>query len=120
MPKHVMYFRMVRSFVSFFPSHHFTLSSTIALPPPITTNFNQRISMSSTTTTYLITGASRGLGLEYTRQLLTLDTSSKIIATARNPATATELNELSSKNEGRIKVIKLDVTDAEQVKVGSG
>lgn len=46
----------------------------------------------TTQTTTLITGANRGLGLEFTRQLK--QHNHRIIATARNPADATELQSL--------------------------
>nr|CRX79064.1 hypothetical protein ls5930a1_00091 [Leucosporidium scottii] len=66
-------------------------------------------------TSYLVTGASRGLGLEYTRQLLS---SPKInfVATARNPASATELQKIKASNEGRLMILEMDVTKDESVK----
>ncbi|XP_077066455.1 C-signal [Siphateles boraxobius] len=58
----------------------------------------------------LITGASRGLGLQMVRQLLaTPERPKKIIATARNPAAAEELQELAKSNPG-VHVLPLDVT----------
>lgn len=73
----------------------------------------------SPTTTYLITGASRGLGLEYTRQLLAHSSSIRVVATARNPGNANQLQEIAGRkeNEGRVHVIKLDVGDEKGVKV---
>jgi NAD(P)-dependent dehydrogenase (short-subunit alcohol dehydrogenase family) len=59
-------------------------------------------------TTVLITGANRGLGLEFVRQYA--DRGYKVIATARKPAKATVLNELAAKNP-KIIVEQLDVTD---------
>jgi NAD(P)-dependent dehydrogenase (short-subunit alcohol dehydrogenase family) len=58
--------------------------------------------------TVLITGANRGIGLEFVRQLSQRDWN--IIATARNPAAATDLQELA-KNNSRLVIEKLDVTD---------
>ena len=57
-------------------------------------------------------GANRGIGLEFVKQLCALGASkiSYIIATARNPAAATELNELAKQNEN-LTVLKLDVTN---------
>ncbi|GAA5894724.1 hypothetical protein JCM6882_006666 [Rhodosporidiobolus microsporus] len=66
--------------------------------------------------TYLITGASRGLGYAYTEALLASSPAIKIVATARNPGKATELNALAAKNEGRLLVVKLDVDSEESVK----
>ena len=55
--------------------------------------------------TVLITGANRGLGLEFARQYA-LD-GWKVLATCRDPNSATELNELS----GDVQVFPLEVTD---------
>ncbi len=56
----------------------------------------------------LITGANRGLGLEFARQYAAR--GAKIIATARSPKSADELNELAA-NNSNIVVEQLDVTD---------
>jgi len=56
----------------------------------------------------LVTGANRGLGLEFTRQYA--ERGAKIIATARKPEAADVLNALAADN-GNIVVEKLDVTD---------
>ena len=67
----------------------------------------------------LITGASRGLGLEVVRQLLknpkgTLPQSpSVVIATCRNPDNAPELQALAAEEHNRLYVKKLDVTNFE-------
>jgi len=58
--------------------------------------------------TVLVTGANRGIGLEFTRQYAAK--GYKVIATARKPAEATELNALA-KVDKDIVVEALDVTD---------
>ncbi|XP_006642530.2 C-signal-like [Lepisosteus oculatus] len=59
--------------------------------------------------TVLITGAGRGLGLQMVKQLVTGNHRPlKIIATAREPAAAKELKELSEKYKG-LHVVPLDV-----------
>jgi NAD(P)-dependent dehydrogenase (short-subunit alcohol dehydrogenase family) len=58
--------------------------------------------------TILITGSNRGIGLELVRQYSALDW--KIFATARDPASATELAALAGADPD-ITVEKLDVTD---------
>jgi len=57
--------------------------------------------------TVLITGANRGLGLEFAKQYAA--SGWKVIGTARKPAEATDLAELG------VRVMQLDVTDAESV-----
>jgi NAD(P)-dependent dehydrogenase (short-subunit alcohol dehydrogenase family) len=60
-------------------------------------------------TTVLITGASRGLGLEFTRQYAT--DGCDVIATCRHPAAATALAEVARAAGARTHVEQLDVTD---------
>ena len=59
--------------------------------------------------TYFITGANRGLGLEFARQLSTRKDDTRIIATAREPEKATDLARLVHD------VIPLDVADAKSI-----
>ncbi|KAI0639845.1 NAD-P-binding protein [Trametes polyzona] len=64
---------------------------------------------------WLITGASRGIGLELSKQLLAT-TSDIVIATCRTPATATALNALAESAKGRLHVVPLDITNDQSVK----
>ncbi len=57
----------------------------------------------------LITGANRGIGLEFTRQYA--ERGWRVIATARKPGEAAELNALAAKSGGRVVVEPLDVLD---------
>lgn len=57
----------------------------------------------------LVTGANRGLGLEFCRQLLAR--GDHVVATARRPAQAHELNRLVADHPGRLHVLPLDVAD---------
>ena len=61
-------------------------------------------------TRYLITGANRGLGLEFVRQLLARGDS--VVACCREPDTAKALRELVASADGRLTLQALDVTDA--------
>ncbi len=61
-------------------------------------------------TNYLITGANRGLGLEFVRQLLAR--GDNVIACCREPARATELASLAASSQGKVAVRALDVADA--------
>jgi NAD(P)-dependent dehydrogenase (short-subunit alcohol dehydrogenase family) len=57
----------------------------------------------------LITGANRGLGLEFVRQLLAR--GDRVVATCRHPGKAPALNSLAGAHPGRLHVLPLDVTD---------
>ncbi|GAA6049875.1 hypothetical protein JCM3770_004226 [Rhodotorula araucariae] len=67
--------------------------------------------------TYLITGATRSLGLGYTRALLASRSDVRVVACARNPASASDLNALAAEaaNAGRVHVLQVNVEDAAQV-----
>lgn len=72
----------------------------------------------STYTTYLISGASRGLGLETARQLLAQSQQNRIIAAARSPEKAELLQQLIKENPGRIEAVAIDVADPATIKSG--
>ena len=55
----------------------------------------------------LVTGANRGLGLEFVRQLLAR--GERVVATCRHPGKATALNALAGEHPGRLRVLPLDV-----------
>ena len=63
--------------------------------------------------TVLITGANRGLGLEFTRQYAA--DGWDVIATSRNPEKSEELQQLQKKNK-KMSLQALDVTSDESVK----
>ncbi|WP_257452994.1 SDR family oxidoreductase [Archangium lipolyticum] len=63
---------------------------------------------------YAITGASRGLGLEFVRQLLNRGDS--IDAGVRAPSAARHLQELALSSGGRLRVHPLDVSDPHSVR----
>jgi NAD(P)-dependent dehydrogenase (short-subunit alcohol dehydrogenase family) len=57
----------------------------------------------------LVTGANRGIGLEFVRQLLAR--GDRVIATCRHPGKATALNTLTGEYPGHLHVLPLDVAD---------
>src|SRR5688572_7365156 len=57
----------------------------------------------------LITGANRGIGLEFARQYAA--DGWKVFAGARNPAAADELKKLSQEHREQLQILTLDVTD---------
>jgi len=57
----------------------------------------------------LVTGANRGLGLEFVRQLLAR--GERVVATCRQPGRASMLNALAGEYPGRLRVLPLDVTE---------
>lgn len=61
----------------------------------------------------VVTGANRGLGLELTRQLSAA--GDQVVATARQPKKADELNKLASESGGRVTVVGLEVGDPGEV-----
>ncbi len=62
---------------------------------------------------YVITGANRGIGLEFVKKLSAR--GDDVVATARDPESATELQEVAESSEGRVRVAALDITDDESV-----
>ncbi|KAI0630619.1 NAD-P-binding protein [Trametes polyzona] len=69
-------------------------------------------------TTWLITGASRGIGLELAKQLLA-SPDNLVIGTARNPEKATALNDLKASAKGTLHVIQLDVSDFDSIRASA-
>ncbi len=61
--------------------------------------------------TTVVHGASRGIGLAITRMLLGEHDSAAVIATCRDPGTATQLAQLQTEYRQRLTVLALDVTD---------
>ena len=60
--------------------------------------------------TALVTGANRGIGLEFVRQLL--GRGDHVVAACRQPGKAAALNTLAGDHPGRLHVLPLDVADA--------
>ncbi len=65
------------------------------------------------TKTWLITGANRGIGLEFARQIAA--TGDKVIATARNPQDADELLALQAEFPDIVEIEKLDAGDGASI-----
>lgn len=66
-----------------------------------------------TSHTYFVTGANKGIGYEFVKQIVS-DPKNLVIATARNLLAANELQELA-KQTGRIHIVKLDVASSESI-----
>jgi NAD(P)-dependent dehydrogenase (short-subunit alcohol dehydrogenase family) len=69
-----------------------------------------RRSLSSSPQRILVTGAGRGLGLEFTRHYLAR--GEHVFATCRRPAAARALAALGAAHPDRLTIVPLDVTDA--------
>jgi NAD(P)-dependent dehydrogenase (short-subunit alcohol dehydrogenase family) len=67
--------------------------------------------------TVLVTGANRGLGLEFARQYVA--EGWQVFAACRAPNAARELQQLAAENSGRIRVLEMDVTDMASVRVAA-
>jgi NAD(P)-dependent dehydrogenase (short-subunit alcohol dehydrogenase family) len=63
--------------------------------------------------TMLVTGANRGLGLEFTRQYLAEGYA--VIAACREPSKAQALHSIAQNSKGELTVVTADVTDAASV-----
>jgi NAD(P)-dependent dehydrogenase (short-subunit alcohol dehydrogenase family) len=63
--------------------------------------------------TVLVTGANRGLGLEYCRQLVA--NGWQVLAGTRDPKAATELQKLAKANASSLRILKLDVANGDEV-----
>ncbi|KMZ56030.1 Short-chain dehydrogenase/reductase family protein [Zostera marina] len=66
----------------------------------------------------MVQGASRGIGLEFVKQLLERN-GGNVIATCRNPLESTGLNELKAKFSDRLDILKLDITDENSIQASS-
>ncbi|MEM6449791.1 MAG: SDR family NAD(P)-dependent oxidoreductase [Cyanobacteria bacterium P01_D01_bin.105] len=64
----------------------------------------------------LVVGATRGIGLEFARQLLQADAVTHLFATYREEITATELFSLQSQHPSRLHLLQMDITDEETIR----
>ncbi len=69
--------------------------------------------MTNTASTVLITGANRGIGLEFARQYLL--EGWRVIAACRTPERAQQLQQLAGGSAGRLNTLALDVSAASSV-----
>ena len=65
----------------------------------------------------VISGASRGIGLELARQHLAA--GDRVFAMVRDPARAADINVLAAGSEGKLTVHELDVTSSRSVRAGA-
>ncbi|KAI0338162.1 NAD(P)-binding protein [Trametopsis cervina] len=68
----------------------------------------------SDTLTWLVTGTSRGIGLEFVKQLLDSPTN-VVIAACRNPDKAIALTELKNSTQGSLYVVQLDTSSVPSI-----
>lgn len=62
----------------------------------------------------LVQGSSRGLGLEFVRQLVERP-NTRVVATCRSPAAAEQLQALQQRHAGRLHIVQLDSTDESSI-----
>ncbi|KAI0501387.1 hypothetical protein KFK09_016332 [Dendrobium nobile] len=96
----------------------------VSLRPPPLVKSAPKARFSSTVSQWeggvsMVQGASRGIGLEFVRQLLEKSNKGHVIATCRNPGGATNLLELKEKFGDRLKVLPLDVTDESTIEAAA-
>ncbi|KAI9745951.1 MAG: hypothetical protein M1818_000632 [Claussenomyces sp. TS43310] len=70
---------------------------------------------------YLITGCSRGLGLELVKQLVSASSSSVglVFATARSTTPSAALSDMINSSGGRVRFVQLDVTDDDSIEAAT-
>ena len=66
---------------------------------------------------YVVTGTSRGIGLELAKQLVAR--GDHVVAAARQPSRSPQLQQLLKAHPDAITVVQMDVQDPESVKVRS-
>jgi len=74
--------------------------------------------MPEKTPVVLVTGANRGLGLEFSRQYAA--EGWQVFAACRSPDKAGELKKLETDSGGRVRVLPMDVMDTTSVKAAAG
>ncbi|KAF0889370.1 hypothetical protein E2562_023670 [Oryza meyeriana var. granulata] len=67
----------------------------------------------------MVQGASRGIGLEFVRQLLRRSKQGRVVATCRSPDSAVELQKLKEEHAQRLTVLPLDVTDENTIEAAA-
>ena len=68
--------------------------------------------------TYLVSGASRGVGLALVKELLSKPDSRTVFAAARSPQKSEELQQLAKEHKDRLHIVTFDVTSGDSAKVG--
>ncbi|XP_041125227.1 C-factor [Polyodon spathula] len=63
----------------------------------------------------LVQGASRGLGLEFCKHILSKKSEALIIATCRSPEKALQLKDLGERYPGKVTILKVDVTRENEI-----
>ncbi len=76
---------------------------------------NQSEGAHSDNPTVLVTGASRGIGIEFVRQWLAR--GSQVIACCRNPGSSSELSALLDRHPDQLRVMQADVADERSVEL---
>ncbi|KAI0653048.1 NAD-P-binding protein [Cubamyces menziesii] len=70
-------------------------------------------------TTWLVTGASRGIGYELVRQLVS-SSDNLVVAACRSPEKATALHALKSTSKGQLRLVQMDTGDFDSIRASFG
>ena len=80
-----------------------------------TSSSSSSVSVDPQPKTVVLTGANRGLGLEFVRQYLAAEAPVRLHACCRSPSSAAELQALAAASGGLVTVHALDVTSDDSV-----
>ncbi|KAJ4844714.1 hypothetical protein Tsubulata_007703 [Turnera subulata] len=107
-------------------------SSIVAAPTPTLTRITRAVAPRLLSTTSasapaarweggvsLVQGASRGIGLEFAKQLLEKNEKGQVVATCRNPDGATGLLDLKIKFGDRLNILQLDLTNEKTIEASA-
>ncbi len=83
---------------------------------PLNVTMAQTLVPNSADAVFIVTGGNRGLGFEHVKQFLE-KTKVKIVATARQPAKADQLNGFLKQYKDRLSVTELDTGDEASIEV---
>ena len=81
--------------------------------PSVSSSLSNTTQPSASPPVWLVVGASRGIGLEFVRQLLA--NGNHVYAVIRNPASASNLWQLAAAGKGRCNMLECDIAEESSI-----